>query len=149
MTKLIRTLTSIIAIHALGWGLTQAAAICVLHLFEPMPLTGLVRLYFSGPLWIIGTAFYAVWLQWFWWGVWRELRRPPRRPAPQPPRATLASMYGPRPLNPGEREMTYTRTTVETWTVREHARGQAMTHPRAWNEPVDGPLRAIGERQRR
>lgn len=145
MTKLISALTSLIAIHALGWGLTQAAAIFLLHLFEPRPLAGLVALYFSSILWMIGTAFYVVWLQWFWWGVWREARRPPKRPAPMPPRPTLASMYGPRPLNPGEREITYTRQTVETWTVRENAGAGATTSPSVWNKPVDVPFRVIGE----
>jgi hypothetical protein len=150
MTKIIRTLTELITIHAIGLAITNLVGWWIVQSITGKPVKALEHAFFFERGWIYGTVIYGVLIQWYVWRAWLERKAPAKKPALKP-RPTLASMYP--PPAPSSREVTYTRVTVyEQFRAHEGERvsqPSQMTHHlrggSGGDEVVDAPFTVITE----
>ena len=135
MTKIIRTLTELISMHAIGLALTNLVGWWIVHQLTGQPIPKLMHAFFLERGWVYGTLLYAVLIQWYVWRFYLERPRPkPRQPKP---RLTLALMYPPNPDTPKPRR--------SEWVPPRPGRLQDLKMPRlTWNQ-IQGIERNLNE----
>ncbi len=128
MTKIIRTLTELISIHAIGLALTNLTGWWIVHQLTGQPIPKLTHAFFLERGWVYGTLVYAVLIQWYVWRVYLERPRPKPRQVKQPaPKRTLSSMYPSTPETP--------RSRRSEWVPPRPGRLQDLKMPRlTWNQ---------------